>query len=285
MWREPEEKALEIYLRQARERQSGIPSEEEERELAERAKGGDREALSRLVDAYLGYVFQVALQYRGRGVPLADLVEEGNLGLLEAIRRYDPSRGTRLLTYARWWIMNRITHALRTHHLIPLKPTDTRVQRVLRDLLARYDQEGKPAPTLEEIEESLTISRELLLANLLPIQMESLDDPTPRVEGRKLEEILEDLRYPTPENLVLREEIFSTLDQAVDSLTPRQREVIILYYGLRGSPTHTMEQIAQVMGISKQRVNILHKRALKNLASLLGGRFRKAFHEWEHDRP
>jgi len=285
MWREPEEKSLEIYLRQARERQKGIPSEEEERELAERAKWGDREALSRLVDAYLGYVFQVALQYRGRGVPLADLVEEGNVGLLEAIRRYDPSQGTRLLTYARWWIMNRIIHALRTHHLIPLKATDTRTQKILGELLARYEEEGRPAPTLKELEESLTISRELLLTNLLPMHVESLDDPTPGVEGRKLEEILEDLRYPTPDNLVFREEILSTLDRAVDSLPPRQRQVVILYYGLRGTPPHTMEQIGQVMGITRQRVNILHKRALKNLASLLGARFRKAFHEWKHDQP
>lgn len=285
MWREAEEKALEIYLRQARERYAGIPSESEELELVQRAQRGDREALSRLVETYLGYVFQVALQYRGRGVPLADLVEEGNLGLLEAIQRYDPSRGTRLLTYARWWIMNRIIHALRTHHLIPLKATDTRIQKVLREILEQYDEEGKPAPTLKELEQELPFTRELLLANLLPIQMDSLDEPSPLIEGRKMEEVLEDLRYPTPENLVLREEIFSRLEKAVDNLTPRQREVVILYYGLRGSPAHTMEHIAQIMGISRQRVNVLHKRALKNLASLLGSQFRSIFHEWEHGQP
>ncbi len=285
MWREPEEKSLEIYLRQAQARFAGIPSEEEERELVRRAQQGDREALGRLVDAFLGYVFQVALQYRGRGVPLADLVAEGNLGLLEAIQRYDPSRGTRLITYARWWIMNRIIHALRTQHLIPLKSTDAKIQKTLREILAQYEAEGKPPPTLAYLAEHLPFSKDLLMANLFPMQVESLDQGTPVVEERKLEEVLEDVRRPTPENLVLRDELYQQLDQAIDHLSPRQREVIVLYYGLRGSPPHTMEQIGQIMGISRQRVHVLHKKALKNLASLLGSRFRRAFHEWEQENP
>lgn len=285
MWKEAEEKSLEIYLRQAKERLSGVSSAEEEKRLVCLAQKGDREALSRLVESLLAYVFQVALQYRGRGVPLVDLVAEGNLGLLQAIQRYDPSQETRLITYARWWIMNRILHALRTQHLIPLRSTDTKIQKTLREILIQHEERGIPPPSLEDLAEHLPFQKELLASNLFPVQFESLDRESRGMEERKIEEILEDVRHPTPENLVIREELYEQLHNALDHLTPRQREVVVLYYGLRGSPPHTLEQIAQIMGISRQGVHNLLRRALKTLSRKLGIRFWRAYHEWEQETP
>ncbi len=281
MWKEPEEQSLEIYLRQLRNISSEEAlSAEEERQLIQRAQAGNRDALEKLVQHFLPYVYHIALKYRGRGVPLADLISEGNVGLLQAIQRYNPEKNTRLSTYARWWIMKQITTALRKNHLIPLSDAALRAQKTLNDVLQQFMEEDDRIPTLDELAERANVSREQAEDALSPLTIFSLDEPPGESQARKLEELLFSIHSPTPERMYREEYLHTVLREAVNHLPHRERQILILYYGLDNNPTHTLDQIGKIMGLTRERIRFMKKRALNRLASMLGRSFWQAYHEF-----
>jgi RNA polymerase primary sigma factor len=263
---------LREYLREI----SRIPllTAEEEQELARRTQAGDREAERRLVEANLRLVVKIARRYRHRGLPLADLVEEGNLGLLRAARKFRPDRGTRFSTYATWWIRQAVARALANQARTIRLPVHVEL------LLGRYLKEkdrltqrlGRP-PTLEEVARSLELSPEQL-AELEELRLQPLSLETPiGEEGRgTLSEVVPDQDSRPPDRLGALLHGRGELAALLDDLPERERMVIRLRFGLGDEEPLTLEAIGGRLGLSRERVRQLEEAGLKKLRALLAAR-------------
>lgn len=243
---------------------------QEEHELAVHIqRDHDEEALKRLVEANLRFVVSYAKRYRHLGVGFLDLIHEGNLGLLEAARRFDPSRNVKFITYAVWWIRQSIMHALsgqRRPFALPTKLSAIarRFGRELTDLTARLDH----APSPEEIAADLDISpaEAEALKYVAGVDL-SLSDPASAEEGdeRELGETLPQHSVPPAEDALLRESLLGVLDSALGDLAPKEREVMALRFGLDGEEPRTLQEIGDRLGVSRERVRQLEARAKEKL--------------------
>jgi RNA polymerase primary sigma factor len=219
-------------------------SPEKERELAERAATGDRQARDRLVEANLRLVVAIARQYASQQVPLMDLIQEGNLGLLHAIEKFDWRRGYAFSTYATWWIRQAISRALRKQmHLIHIPENLLTASRHsdLRRLLSPVDAQMLLQPVL------------------------SLDVPLDVDERLSLTDTLEDRDAVLPEAAVEQHMVSEDLACALDTLTLRQRQVLCLHFGIDTGIPHTLGQIGKQLGISRERVRQIESEALAML--------------------
>ncbi len=264
----PEGVTLQAYLQEI----AKIPrlTPEEEHDLAVRIqRDRDEEALKRLVEANLRFVVSYAKRYRHLGVGFLDLIHEGNLGLLEAARRFDPARNVKFITYAVWWIRQAIMHALsgqRRPFALPTKLSAVarRFGRELIDLTARLDH----APSLAEIAADLDISpAEAEALQYVSGSDVSLSDPASAEEGdeRELGETLPQHSVPPAEDALLRESLLAVLHAALADLAPKEREVMALRFGLGGDEAKTLQQIGDRLGISRERVRQLEARAKEKL--------------------
>ena len=261
---------LSDYLREV----SKIPrlSPEEERELARRVQAGDREAEKRMIEANLRLVFAIARRYRNRGLPLPDLIAEGNLGLLRAVRKFLPDKGTRFSTYATWWIRQAVVRALANQARIIRLPVHVEL------LLGRYVKErerltqqlGHP-PSIEEVARSLEIRPEQL-AELEEIRQRPLSLETPVGDEGKgtLHDVVPDPATPGALNAFMRER--EDLTGLLEDLPEKERTVIRLRFGLGGEEPLTLEAVGQRLGLSRERVRQIEGAGLKNLRALLTAR-------------
>ena len=261
---------LSDYLREV----SKIPrlSPEEERELARRVQAGDREAEKRMIEANLRLVFAIARRYRNRGLPLPDLIAEGNLGLLRAVRKFLPDKGTRFSTYATWWIRQAVVRALANQARIIRLPVHVEL------LLGRYVKErerltqqlGHP-PSIEEVARSLEIRPEQL-AELEEIRQRPLSLETPVGDEGKgtLRDVVPDPATPGALNAFMRER--EDLTGLLEDLPEKERTVIRLRFGLGGEEPLTLEAVGQRLGLSRERVRQIEGAGLKNLRALLTAR-------------
>lgn len=260
-----DESALDQYLRDVSRHE--LLTREEEIEVARRARAGDREALQRLVQANLRFVISVAKRYRGRGLPFADLIQQGNLGLLTAAMKFDPERGVKFISYAVWWIRQNIQAALAHHGLSVRLPVNrmaelSKIRRAHETLREELDRE----PTHSEIAERADLDPttvEMLLglaAGELPMDARVGEDEKSTL-GERL--VLEDTSqsFASAEDRFLRDQI----EEALRGLRERDARILRLYYGLGGERAHTLEQIGEVLGITRERVRQLRDRALREL--------------------
>ena len=264
----PDAVTLQAYLREI----AAIPrlTPEEERELGARIQADrDGDAVGRLAEANLRFVVSYAKRYRGLGVSLLDLIHEGNLGLLEAARRYDPTRNVKFITYAVWWIRQAIMHALSDQRRVFALPTKlsavaSRYGREVASLADRLDREPSP----EEIAADLDISpSEAEALKFVSGSDVSLSDPVSQDEEdpRELGETLAQHSVPAAEDELLHDALLEQVRSALQELEPKEREVMELRFGLRGGEPQTLQQIGDRLSLSRERVRQIESRAKERL--------------------
>ena len=263
--------ALQAYLRAI----AKLPrlSAEEERQLGRRiTEHGDEEALRRLVEGNLRFVVSYAKRYRGLGVPFLDLIHEGNLGLLEAARRYDPDRNVKFITYAVWWVRQAITHALSSQtraFALParLSGISARLGREVADLAEILNR----APTSREIADDLDISEGDVDALIrigrsdlsLSERLRTNDD---RGDGPELGELLEQFAVPPVEQELLHRAVTTRVRDALGELGDKEREVVELRFGLdRDGEPRTLQEVGDTLGLSRERIRQIESRAKDKL--------------------
>ncbi len=261
-----DEKSLEIYFREIADSPTLTP--EEERELIIRAQKGDKEAIEKLIYSHLKFVVSIARHYQGYGVPLADLINEGNLGLLRALKRFDPNRKVRFLSYAIWWIRQAIMKALNEQsRLIKISGEQRAKMKKIREAQIDLLQEKGVEPTFEEISEEIGLPLEEVKKSYNMITSEvSLDSPVyPDNEKQTLVDIVNQDALPSPEEAYEEVELVERLKEAMKDLRPRDKLILEMYYGLDDGRPKTLEEIGKQLGISRERVRQLKERALKTL--------------------
>ncbi len=261
-----DEKSLEIYFREIADSPTLTP--EEERELIIRAQKGDKEAIEKLIYSHLKFVVSIARHYQGYGVPLADLINEGNLGLLRALKRFDPNRKVRFLSYAIWWIRQAIMKALNEQsRLIKISGEQRAKMKKIREAQIDLLQEKGVEPTFEEIAEEIGLPLEEVKKSYNMITSEvSLDSPVyPDNEKQTLVDIVNQDALPSPEEAYEEVELVERLKEAMKDLRPRDKLILEMYYGLDDGRPKTLEEIGRQLGISRERVRQLKERALKTL--------------------
>jgi len=238
----------------------------EEQDTARLARVGDQSALHKLVRSNLRFVVSVAKRYQNRGMSFLDLIQEGNVGLVTAARKFDPDHGVKFISYAVWWIRQAILAALakqgRSVRLPLNRATElARVVRVGAELRQKLDHD----PTDEEIAESAELpAQTVAMLRRLNVADVRLDAPVGKSEDSQLSErfLADEVGLEeTVEALLLRERI----SEALRSLRPRDARVVRLYYGLQGEESHTLEQIGNLLGVTRERVRQLRDRALREL--------------------
>ncbi|MEN8144147.1 MAG: RNA polymerase sigma factor RpoD/SigA [Gemmatimonadota bacterium] len=251
---------------------------EEEDRVARLARAGDSAALETLIRSNLRFVISVAKRYQNRGMAFPDLVQEGNVGLITAARKFDPDQGVKFISYAVWWIRQAILAALAKQSRAVRLPLNratelSKIVRVRNDLRQRFGRD----PTPEQIATNAELRQstvEMLLA--LNVSEVRLDAPVGQDEDNMLIE-----RFLVDE-VSLEQDLEHRLIQesiavALQSLRPRDARVVRLYYGLQGESSHTLEQIGQVLGVTRERVRQLRDRALRELRDGKSGPVLKSF--------
>jgi RNA polymerase primary sigma factor len=262
-----EVETLRLYFREIAQ----IPrlSPADERTLAAEARGGDESALMRLVEANLRFVVSYAKRYRGLGVPYLDLIHEGNLGLIEAARRFDPSRNVKFITYAVWWIRQAILHVLSDQARIVSLPARlsgpaSRLAGHLADLSAALQRSPTPHEMAQDLDISDTEADALLRMCGEDI---SLSDPVGGRDDdeRELEDLLPQSSVPPVDEALVQAAALDQLRRALSELDAREREIMELRFGLRGNQPHTLQGIGDQLGLSRERVRQIEARAKERL--------------------
>jgi RNA polymerase primary sigma factor len=242
---------------------------EEELELTKKAAKGDKEARERLIKSNLRLVFSIAKKYYGRSKKLSflDLLQEGTLGLVRAIDRFKWRKGFKLSTYATWWIRQAITRAMADHARTIRLPVHIieqlyRLNKIKQKMIEELGRE----PTPEELASQAGISEKKIHRLLkLTKDVTSLETPIGENKDTELREIIKSDNYESPEKEASLEVLRSKLLKAVEDLPPREREIIMLRYGLKDGVVHTLEEVGKIFGITRERVRQLEIKALERL--------------------
>lgn len=274
-----DETSLDLYLDEI----SAYPllSREDERELGRRIKAGDDEALDELVRSNLRFVVSVAKKYRNRGVSLGDLINEGNVGLIRAARRFDETRGIKFISYAVWWIRQSILQALAEQGRIVRVPVNRAgILHKIGKASSHLHQELGREPTTEELADELEVSRDEVESTLAIARSHlSLDAPLTPGEDNRLVDYLADDLTPGPDDQTFDHALESVVEQALSTLKHREAKVLRLYYGLDGQDAMTLEEIGGNLGITRERVRQIKDRALVRLRHASRARFLESFVE------
>jgi len=246
-------------------------STKDEIKLADKIKKGDHHALTRLVNANLKFVVFIARDYQDRGLPLDELICEGNIGLMEAAKRYDNKRGVKFISYAVWWIRQSILRALANNsrlvrlpinHVWALQKVVTTVENLEQDL-------GR-APELEEVAKELKISPQKLSKNMAYWGREfSLEDSTrPNYESLSLIDRISSDEFAAPSSSLLDESLKTDVKLALQTLSSSEEQVLRLYYGIEEDRPLTLLEIGSIMDLSRERIRQIKNKALRKLRFL-----------------
>ena len=272
-----DEGSLDQYLRDI----SVFPliTREDEVDLAQRIRAGEQEALDKLVRSNLRFVVSVAKKYQNQGVALSDLINEGNLGLIRAARKFDETKGIKFISYAVWWIRQAILQALAEQSRIvrvPLNRAGTlhRIGKRSASLLQELGRE----PTVEEIAEGMDISEDEVAKTLSISQSHlSLDAPLTPGEDNKLLDYLPDTANATPDEQTFEHALTESIEKVLGSLKEREAKILRLYFGLDGKEPMTLEEIGSDLGITRERVRQIKEKALSRLRHISKARALESF--------
>ena len=243
-------------------------SADEEVELARRIKQGDQEALERLTKANLRFVVSVAKQYQNQGISLPDLINEGNIGLIKAAKRFDETRGFKFISYAVWWIRQAICQAIADQSRIvrlPLNQVGT-INKIKKEI-AHLEQKLQRAPTMEEISEAMDLPidkvNEILRINNHP---QSMDSPVSPDDDTKFSDtFVYNVEKDTDDKLI-NESLSSEIDGILKkALNEKEIEIIKLFFGIGVTHEYTLDEIGDTVGLSRERVRQIKERAIKRL--------------------
>ena len=240
---------------------------EEEVELAQKIRAGDERALDKLTKANLRFVVSVAKQYQNQGLTLPDLINEGNLGLIKAAKRFDETRGFKFISYAVWWIRQSILQALAEQSRIVRLPLN-KIGSInkINKMYAFLEQANERVPSAEEIAKEL----EMTISDVKESMKNSgrhvsMDAPLVEGEDSNLYDVLRSGESPNPDKNLMHESLRTEIERALETLTPREADVIRLYFDLGEKHAMTLEEIGETFDLTRERVRQIKEKAIRRL--------------------
>ncbi|MBR5554262.1 MAG: RNA polymerase sigma factor RpoD [Clostridia bacterium] len=242
-------------------------SAERELELAEKMANGDEIAKGEIIESNLRLVVSIAKKYTGRGMPFLDLIQEGNIGLMKAVEKFDYTKGYKFSTYATWWIRQAITRSISVHgRTIPLPvhivEKINKLRQISRAAMQRLGREPNDAEIAQEMGCSVEKVREIIKYAQDPI---SLEERVGKEEDSVIGDFIPDANAPDPEQIVSRTILREKIMEALDSLTPRESSVIKMRFGLIDGRVRTLEEVGEEFNITRERIRQIEAKALRKL--------------------
>ena len=236
-------------------------------ELAQKIRAGDQIALEKLTKANLRFVVSVAKQYQNQGLTLPDLINEGNLGLIKAAKRFDETRGFKFISYAVWWIRQSVLQALAEQSRIVRLPLN-KIGSInkINKAFARLEQENERPPSAEEIAKELDMTvSDVKVSMKISGRHVSMDAPLIEGENSNLYDVLNSGESPNPDKSLLHESLKIEILRALETLTPREADVLNLYFGLGDAHPMTLEEIGETFDLTRERVRQIKEKAIRRL--------------------
>ena len=252
---------------------------EEEVELAQKIRAGDENALDKLTKANLRFVVSVAKQYQNQGLTLPDLINEGNLGLIKAARRFDVTRGFKFISYAVWWIRQSILQALAEQSRIVRLPLN-KIGSInkINKMYAFLEQANERVPSAEEIAKELDMTVSDVKESMKNSGRHvSMDAPLVEGEDSNLYDVLRSGESPNPDRNLLHESLRTEIERALETLTPREADVVRLYFGLGEKHAMTLEEIGETFDLTRERVRQIKEKAIRRLKHTSRSRILKTY--------
>jgi RNA polymerase primary sigma factor len=240
---------------------------EEEKEIARRARDGDESARQRMIESNLRLVVKIARRYINRGLPLLDLIEEGNLGLIHAVKKFDPERGFRFSTYATWWIRQAITRAIADQSRTIRIPVHTnelinKLIRAKKELIKELNREPRPEEMAEHMGVSLDKVRTILTIVREPL---SIDTPLGNDENSTVLDMLEDKGAASPQDAAIQKDLLERTHDMLQTLQPREELVLRMRYGIDDNQSYTLDEIGNRFELTRERIRQIESKALCKL--------------------
>jgi len=260
-----ESQSLDKYLQEIGK--VDLLNSDEEIKLAIQIRKGDDKALEKLVKANLRFVVSVAKQYQNQGLSLGDLINEGNLGLIKAAKRFDETRGFKFISYAVWWIRQSILQALAEQSRIVRLPLNrvgalNKIGKAYSNLEQEFEREPSPHELATELEMDISEIVDTLKISGRPI---SMDAPFTQGEENRLIDVLVNDLQPTPDHDLMAESLKNEIKRALSTLNGREAEVLILYFGLGEEHSMTLEEIGEKFNLTRERVRQIKEKAIRRL--------------------
>ena len=258
-------KSLEKYFQEISK--IGLITADEEVELTLKIKKGNQRALDQLVKANLRFVVSVAKQYQGQGLKLSDLINEGNLGLVKAAKRFDETRGFKFISYAVWWIRQSIMSALAEQSRIVRLPLN-KIGNIskIKKIYSKLEQQNERIPTYVEIAHELdTTVSSVTLSMKNSGKHLSMDAPFKEGEDSNLYNVLQSDESPRPDKKLMKESLSTEINRALDTLTYKEAKVIKMFYGLENHSASSLSEIGETFDLTRERVRQVKQRAIRRL--------------------
>ncbi|MFC1556676.1 RNA polymerase sigma factor RpoD/SigA [candidate division KSB1 bacterium] len=272
-----ENQSLDKYLQEIGEVPLLTP--DEEIHLARKIKKGDQGSLEKLTKANLRFVVSVAKQYQNQGLSLGDLINEGNLGLIKAAKRFDETRGFKFISYAVWWIRQSILQALAEQSRVVRLPLNrvgalNKIGKAFSNLEQEYEREPSASEIAEELEMTpFEVSDTLKISG----RHLSMDAPFNQGEDNRLLDVIQNDRQPSPDQELLHESLKQEVERALSTLTKREAEVVRLYFGLGQEHPLTLEEIGEQFNLTRERVRQIKEKAIRRLRHASRSRALRAY--------
>ena len=257
----------------------GLITPEEEVQLAKRIRDGDQDALEKLTKANLRFVVSVAKQYQNQGLSLPDLINEGNLGLIKAAKRFDETRGFKFISYAVWWIRQSILQSLAEQsRIVRLPLNQVGALNKIKKEASRLEQKYERTPSADEIAEAMEVpGYKIDTALKISTRYVSMDAPLAEDEDTKFLDVFVSETTPSTDSFLIKESLAKEIQRSLSTLTEKERDVINLYYGLGMNHGLTLEEIGAKFDLTRERVRQIKEKAIRRLKHTSRSKLLKAY--------